>query len=54
MELRASNTQFSDRRIGQVLNVPDPLLQLVECDTAALEQGVGVNRGLDALRAAIQ
>ena len=48
--------QLSIRRcgIGQELDVPDPLLQFIECRPAARKERARVNRRLDPARAAIK
>ena len=54
-EFGGSDPHFADRRVGEKLDVLDPLLKLVEYNMPALEKRVGVNRrGLDATRAAIE
>ena len=51
---RTSNSYFAQRRIGQILDVLDALLQLVEHDESAFEQRVTVPSRLDALRASVK
>src|SRR5262249_7511772 len=47
--LWATDAQFSRRWIGQELDIPYALLELIERRDAALEQRGAVQRGLDAL-----
>src|SRR5256885_488070 len=51
---RASDPYFSHRRIGQELDVSDPLLQLIEGRLASRQQRATVGRCLDSTRAAIE
>ena len=51
---RTTNPHLSGTRIGQELDVSDPLFELVEDHVATIEQGPSVDRRLDALRAAIE
>jgi hypothetical protein len=51
---RASDPDLADRRVDQVFDVPDALPQLVECNPAALEEGMTIERRFDAARAAVQ
>ena len=42
--IRATDLDFAGGRVGQELDVPNPLLQLIEGRTAACQQGTAVNR----------
>src|SRR5262249_48024575 len=51
---RACDPNFTRCRVRQVLDVLDALLQLVEHDERALEQGMAIAGRLDALRASVK
>ena len=52
--LRAADPQLAGAGIGDVLDVPDALPQLVEGGPAAPQQGFAIGSGNDTLRAAIE
>jgi hypothetical protein len=52
--LRAADTQFARRRIGEKFDVPDPLPELVEHGEAAPDDRLAVLRRLDAPGAALE
>ena len=49
-----SDGKFAGCRIGQKLDVPDSLPQLIECRPATHKQSTGVRCRLDPARAAIE
>src|SRR5438876_5940310 len=49
-----SNPQLPYLRVGEELDVPHGLLQLIERDETAIEKRARIDRGLDALRATIK
>src|SRR5262249_1213907 len=49
-----SNPQLPYRRVGEELDVLHGLLQLIERDETAIEKRARIDRGFDALRAAIK
>src|SRR5262249_5409211 len=52
--LLAADLHLTRSGIGQALDVPDALLQFIECSSAARENGAAVNRGRNSVRAAIE
>src|SRR5258708_13447878 len=52
--LMAPEPDFAHRRVGQELDVPYGLLELIEHHVAALQQRPAIHRGLDTLRPAIE
>src|SRR5262249_15176070 len=50
----ASDADFARARISEELDVANALLELVERDRAALEQGTAIHGRLDALGAAVE
>src|SRR5436189_4660966 len=49
-----SDSHFTDGRVGKKLDLVDALTQLVECRKSVLENRAAIERGLDALAAAMQ
>src|SRR5436190_859733 len=52
--VRASDPEFSRRRIGKKVNLVDALVQFVEDGNAAFDEGAAILSWLDTLRASIE